>query len=62
MEESLGIFFKYFKLHCANRTSFSSIEEVRLACFKHIEQFYNDYRPHQTNNQLTPNQNEALFP
>lgn len=56
------VFFKYFKLHCANRSAFSSIEEVRLACFRYIEQFYNDYRPHQTNNQLTPNQKEARFP
>ncbi|MFV0556627.1 MAG: integrase core domain-containing protein, partial [Lactovum sp.] len=54
-------FFKYFKLHCANSTSFSSTEEVRLACFQYIDKFYNDYRPHQANQQLTPNQKETHF-
>lgn len=49
------VFFKYLKQREINRRSYRSIQEVQLSCFEYIEQFYNNYKPHSTNNGLTPN-------
>lgn len=55
------VFFKYLKERCLNRTSFTSIQEVKLACFEYIESFYNNYNPHSANQELTPNQKEKIY-
>lgn len=55
------VFFKYLKERCLNRTSFTSLQEVQLACFEYIESFYNNYNPHSANQELTPNQKEEIY-
>lgn len=32
-----------------------------LTCFEYIESYYNSYRPHQSNNQMAPNEKERIF-
>ncbi|EOG9468543.1 integrase core domain-containing protein, partial [Listeria monocytogenes] len=54
-------FFKYMKKEELNRRNFSSLEEVKLACFEYIEGFYNSKRPHSANNFLSPNLKELAF-
>lgn len=54
-------FFKYLKQRELNRKSFSSLEQVKLACFEYIESFYNNYNPHSANDGLTPNEKEDIF-
>ncbi|EHE8434501.1 transposase [Enterococcus faecalis] len=43
------------------RYTFSSLEEVKLACFKYIEGFYNPRRPHSTIDMLSPNLKEEIY-
>lgn len=54
-------FFKYMKKEELNRRTFSSLQEVQLACFEYIEGFYNSQRPHGTLNMLTPNEMEDKY-
>lgn len=54
-------FFKYLKQDCINRKKFSTIDEVSLACFEYIQGYYNSYLPHQSNNQMTPNEKENKY-
>lgn len=55
------VFFKYLKARCLNRHSFTSLKEVKLACFEYIESFYNNYNPHSANLELTPNLKEQQY-
>lgn len=54
-------FFKYMKKEELNRRTFSSIQEVQLACFEYIESFYNRHRPHSTIGMLTPEEKELFY-
>lgn len=54
-------FFKYMKKEELDRRTFSSIQEVQLACFEYIESFYNRHRPHSTIRMLTPEEKESFY-
>lgn len=54
-------FFKYMKKEELDRRTFSSIQEVKLACFEYIESFYNRHRPHSTIGMLTPEEKERFY-
>lgn len=45
-------FFKYLKKEDLDRKTFSSLYELNLAVFEHIEGFYNSKRPHFANKLL----------
>ncbi|MBT2728926.1 integrase core domain-containing protein [Bacillus sp. ISL-75] len=44
-----------------NRKKFTSLKEVKLACFEYIEGFYNPRRPHSAIVMLSPNLKEDIF-
>lgn len=44
-----------------NRKKFTSLKEVKLACFEYIEGFYNHRRPHSAIVMLSPNLKEDIF-
>lgn len=54
-------FFKWMKHEELKRYTFSSLEEVKLACFNYIEGFYNPRRPHSAINMLSPNLKEEIY-
>ncbi len=54
-------FSKYMKKEELNRRTFSSLQEVQLACFEYIKGFYNTQRPHDTLDMLTPNEMEDRY-
>ena len=54
-------FFKYIKKEELDRYTYSSIQDVELACFKYIEGYYNSKRFHSHNNNETPNQAEKDY-
>lgn len=54
-------FFRYFKQGETNRRSYRTLEDLRLATFNYIENYYNNYNPHSFNNGLTPNEAEQNF-
>lgn len=54
-------FFKWIKHEELKRRSFSSLNEVHLACFEYIEGFYNPRRPHSAINMLSPNLKEDIY-
>lgn len=54
-------FFKYVKKEELNRKKFTSLKEVKLACFEYIEGFYNPRRPHSAIVMLSPNLKEDIF-
>lgn len=37
------------------RHTFSSLEEIKLACFKYIDGFYNPKKPHSAIDKISPN-------
>lgn len=54
-------FFKWMKHEELKRHTFYSLEEVKLACFKYIEGFYNPRRPHSAIDMLSPNLKEEIY-
>ncbi len=53
-------FFWSLKHEWTNHSSFANLEEAHLSVFKYIETFYNPVRLHQTLEDLSPNQFEAV--
>ncbi|WP_157864606.1 IS3 family transposase [Ruminococcus champanellensis] len=44
-----------------DRRTYSSFEELNLSIFQYIHGFYNSFRPHSHNNELSPNQAEMTL-
>ena len=54
-------FFRFLKEEELYRRKFSCTEELKNSLFSYIDGFYNTRRPHSSNDELTPNEKEALF-
>jgi putative transposase len=54
-------FFKYLKKEQLNRTSFSTLRQLKDSLFEYINSFYNKSRPHSANDGLSPIEFEDLF-
>lgn len=54
-------FFRFLKEEELYRRKFSCTEELKSSLFSYIDGFYNTRRPHSANDELTPNEKEALF-
>ncbi len=53
-------FFSHLKKIEIHRTIYNDYDELKSAISKHIE-FYNDYRPHETLNDMSPNEFEQIY-
>lgn len=53
-------FFSHLKKEEINRNDYQNLEELKEAINKYML-FYNDYRPHETNGNLSPNEYEKLY-
>ncbi|NSM83326.1 transposase [Enterococcus faecalis] len=56
-----GPFLNRMKREELKRYTFSSLEELKLACFKYIEGFYNSRIPHSAIDMLSPNLKEEIY-
>ena len=54
-------FFRYLKEEELYRRNFSNLSELRSSLLSYIDGFYNTRRPHSANEELTPDEKEALF-
>lgn len=54
-------FFKYLKREETDRRSYADIDEFKLSLFKYIVGYYNSYRPHSHNGELSPNERENNY-
>ncbi len=53
-------FFSHLKKEEINRNDYEDLEELKESLNKYML-FYNDYRPHETNGNLSPNEYEKLY-
>lgn len=53
-------FFSHLKKEETHRTSYNDFDELKSAISKYVE-FYNDYRPHETLKDLSPNEFEQNY-
>lgn len=53
-------FFSHLKKEEINRNDYEDLEELKESINKYML-FYNDYRPHETNGNLSPNEYEKLY-
>lgn len=54
-------FFKYLKKEEVNRMTFPTFYDLSISIFKYINGFYNSYRPHSHNDNLSPDDFDSLY-